>query len=831
MDTQTYNVLSSVLRQTQDDNSFVRDIVFPSNGASCSADYADSLEEVSMILGNQCFKRVHPEHLSVFDLTLCTREENPCTLDLSNGDHPVKSPLDNDGNAFFDYQGQDNVFWDDQLSRLTKIGRLGDTIMFKDLPNNMRLAKVANRFNDKTSQGQSYVVVCGSRNEVANDPSLGDFGFEIIEHFQNVDINPAAHRESVFFMIALEARDQLRQLMAWQLSQLFAIVPLVLTGGWDHTENFLNYYDIFVRHGFGNFVNILREVTFNPLMAENLTFQDSKSGSYLFETTGSYTHADENYARELMQLFTIGVFLLNDDGTKMLNENGEPIPTFSNDEVMSFARVFTGFVQSQPRGNFEENDSSWNAIDELIVDPIYHDKFPKHDLTGGYIGDGYPLCVDPLCVDLPSRMFLRKGATYRLLGDSPRPHAFIDEGTPMNDGPARVFELGENSRLREILCNSVNGSCQFQMTVTLDSNIECDTKECQVDEARVLKVHDVYYEYIRPPCVEQVFFNDSKKVTYKNSFRHSSCANPLLPHAAEACCTEGNGGTLTATRYTEYVFDHERVNFSAANVRCSRDGLSQCDFNFVQGDGVVGLHWTNSACQIAIKVNPEGKVAIVYEAMANIIHPNVHKDNMNYFKVYWNGDFPRNSLNENGGNSCGNGECSPLEDGGCFCYIEVDEEAVFSKMPRTDEVLSKLYIGAYDPLTYNDDMFSKEFGEGVIAYLAGGAYSSSTVFEVEDSFGRVRLMKNSIETVRVKNSEYSFRNAPSFMSLLNEESAERDALNEVNALVDHLLYHQNTAPFIASRLIQRFATSRHLIQTRSTLVLLLNRLEPANTVL
>lgn len=154
-----------------------------------------------------------------------------------------------------------------------------------------------------------------------------------------------------------------------------------------------------------------------------------------------------------MQLFTIGVFLLNEDGTKMLNEYGEPIPTFSNDEVMSFARVFTGFVQSQPRGNFEENDPSLNALDELIVDPIYHDKFPKHDLTGGYIGDGYPLCVD-----LPSRMFLRKGATYRLLGDSPRPHAFINEGT--NDGQARVFELGENSRLKEILCNSVDGSCK-----------------------------------------------------------------------------------------------------------------------------------------------------------------------------------------------------------------------------------------------------------------------------------------------------------------------------------------------------------------------------------
>ncbi len=284
-------------------------------------------------------------------------------------------------------------------------------------------------------------------------------------------------------------------------------------------------------------------------------------------------------------------------------------------------------------------------------------------------------------------------------------------------------------------------------------------------------------------------------------------ANPLLPHAAEACCAEGNGSTLVATRYTEYVFDYERVTFSEADIRCGLDGLSQCDFHFAQGDSVIGLHWTNAPCQIAIKVDSEGKVAIVYDTIADIIHPNVHQNNMNYFKVYWNGDFPRNDMDEHGGNGCGDGVCSPLEEGGCFCYTEVDEEAVFSKMPRSDEVLSKLYIGAYDPLAYDDDTFSKEFGEGVIAYLADGTYSSRTVFEVEDSFGRVRLLKNSIETVSVKNSEYSFRSVPSFMSLLNEETAERDALNEVDALIDHLLYHQNTASFIATRLIQRFVTS------------------------
>ncbi len=66
-----------------------------------------------------------------------------------------------------------------------------------------------------------------------------------------------------------------------------------------HTEWFFTYYDIFVRNAFGNYRDILREISYNPLMAENLSFLKSKSSAYLWETNVK-AQADENFAREIM---------------------------------------------------------------------------------------------------------------------------------------------------------------------------------------------------------------------------------------------------------------------------------------------------------------------------------------------------------------------------------------------------------------------------------------------------------------------------------------------------------------------------------------------------
>ena len=112
-----------------------------------------------------------------------------------------------------------------------------------------------------------------------------------------------------------------------------------------NTETFLNFYDIFVRNAFGNYKDILREVSYSPLMADMLTYYESKSTEYVYHKYGRIQFADENFAREIMQLFSIGLVELNSDGTMKLDENNIPIPTYSNDDITEYARVWTGFTR------------------------------------------------------------------------------------------------------------------------------------------------------------------------------------------------------------------------------------------------------------------------------------------------------------------------------------------------------------------------------------------------------------------------------------------------------------------------------------------------------
>lgn len=124
------------------------------------------------------------------------------------------------------------------------------------------------------------------------------------------------------------------------------------------------------------------------------------------------------------------------------------------------------------------------------------DSFPKMDLDNNYIGDTYPLCVD-----LPAKQFLRKGAKYRLLGSSTLPLMHYQR-LPNRDSK-KAFVLSSTSTLYSELCNGTPDNCNFFSEVTLTSNIsQCDGEECSVDELRLVQIQSnppVYYEYIRPP--------------------------------------------------------------------------------------------------------------------------------------------------------------------------------------------------------------------------------------------------------------------------------------------------------------------------------------------
>lgn len=134
----------------------------------------------------------------------------------------------------------------------------------------------------------------------------------------------------------IDGNDQLRQRMSFALSQIFVISyenPDVA----ETPAAIAFYMDQLNRNAFGNYRNLMEDVTYSPSMAQFLTYLNNRK-----EDPSINRVPDENYARELMQLFTIGLVELNRDGTPRLDGQGAQIETYTNDDVTGLARVFTG---------------------------------------------------------------------------------------------------------------------------------------------------------------------------------------------------------------------------------------------------------------------------------------------------------------------------------------------------------------------------------------------------------------------------------------------------------------------------------------------------------
>jgi uncharacterized protein (DUF1800 family) len=252
----------------------------------------------------------------------------------------------------------------------------------------------------------------------------------------DVTFAAAETKQIVWYQMVLTAGDVLRQKMAWALSQIF-VVGEEGSNQTTRSERWLTYYDIFVRHAFGNFRDILGEVTYSPQMGYYLTFDQNKS----LASDGNFP--DENYAREVMQLFTIGLWKLNQDGTFVLDANGDPIPTYSNDDITEFAKVFTGLRRQGNRLNIE---SSGNYVDPVRVQVSWHDFDAKTRLDGSTLGPftsdeaGVRADIDGLLDHLFNHAntppFIARKLIQRFTVSNPSPkyihdvaQAFIDNGS------------------------------------------------------------------------------------------------------------------------------------------------------------------------------------------------------------------------------------------------------------------------------------------------------------------------------------------------------------------------------------------------------------------
>jgi hypothetical protein len=217
------------------------------------------------------------------------------------------------------------------------IGKFGDHIEIDDSPP-FPLDQASIQETYKTLEynpaGQS-VLMCGSPEEVASDPFYGDLGFDIVLPEKTAsrimsESELSAQKQTIWTELALNAPDTLRQKMAWSLSQIVSVGVRNANEAhkFERTEAYLAFYDFFIKNGFGNYKDLMREFSFSEVMANWLSFLDNRSLQYNIDNDGFESYPDENFAREIMQLFSVGLFMLNMVGSVFHQANGNPEDTY-----------------------------------------------------------------------------------------------------------------------------------------------------------------------------------------------------------------------------------------------------------------------------------------------------------------------------------------------------------------------------------------------------------------------------------------------------------------------------------------------------------------------
>ncbi|MET3666097.1 DUF1800 domain-containing protein [Caulobacter sp. 1776] len=165
-----------------------------------------------------------------------------------------------------------------------------------------------------------------------------------------------------FYANAIGKDDQLRQRVAFALSQIVVASEVEV----HNTAGLATFNQILLGNAFGNYRDILKAVTLNPYMGDYLDMADSNKAQ-----------PNENYARELMQLFSVGTVLLNSDGTPQTDNTGATIPTYSNTDVKEVARALTGWTYARLNGAAPTDNNSRDWTQPMVVYATRYDTGAK----------------------------------------------------------------------------------------------------------------------------------------------------------------------------------------------------------------------------------------------------------------------------------------------------------------------------------------------------------------------------------------------------------------------------------------------------------------------
>jgi len=240
-------------------------------------------------------------------------------------------------------------------------------------------------------------------------------------------------QRDAWWNIVVHGGDQLRQRVAFALSEIFVISrngPLLT-----YPDARLSYYDTLVRYAFGNFEHLLRAVTYHPAMGRYLSYLGNSKGD-----PEHGNHPDENYAREVMQLFTIGLYELKRDGTQKL-KNGRPVPTYTQQDIREMAKVFTGLSDDNDEFPVEASFSDFHSrTSPMVAFDTYHDTTQKRILhgkktipAGGDTRTDINRALHILFMHPNTGPFIAKRLIQRLVTDNPTPEYVARVAGVFND--------------------------------------------------------------------------------------------------------------------------------------------------------------------------------------------------------------------------------------------------------------------------------------------------------------------------------------------------------------------------------------------------------------
>jgi uncharacterized protein (DUF1800 family) len=197
-------------------------------------------------------------------------------------------------------------------------------------------------------------------------------------------VNTLFPTQQVFFTNALTGPDQLRQRVAFALSQIW-----VTSGNKISPQGMAPYMRLLSQDAFADYRTIMQDATLSPAMGHYLDMVNNDKPNL-----AANTHANENYARELMQLFTLGLYTLNEDGSVQLDASNNPIPTYDQNAVQDFARALTGWTYPTQSGMtlMKHNPPYWLGPMEAL--DSNHDTQAKILLSGTTLPAGQTAVQD-----------------------------------------------------------------------------------------------------------------------------------------------------------------------------------------------------------------------------------------------------------------------------------------------------------------------------------------------------------------------------------------------------------------------------------------------------